>query len=137
MAVPKKRTSKSKKNKRKSAWKKKAEIWGNIGDVELDPMPLFEPPSRLKGGLRIKTRSRIKIQLIKGQGFKKQSELVISKPMEIEIIKPEPSQLEQSQSKVMVIDIVPSENISSETSPLENVQSENIQSENIQSKKPL
>jgi hypothetical protein len=131
MAVPKKRTSKSKKKKRKNAWKKKAEIWRNIGipEVEFDPLLLFEPPPRLKGGLRTKNKNRIKIQLIKGQGFKDQLELVSSEPVQIETIPPDMPQ-SPSKREVVTIDIDPSETLPS-------ISSENAPSDQSQSEKPL
>jgi hypothetical protein len=134
MAVPKKRTSKSKKNKRKSVWKKKAEIWRNIGitEIEFDPTTPLEPPKRLKGGLRIKNKSRFKLQLIKGQGFNDQPGIVPFEQMQVEIIPPKRSQPKKSQSKDIIIDITPSETLSSESPS-----STNVQSEKSQPEKPL
>jgi len=129
MAVPKKRTSKSKKNKRKYVWKKKAEIWRNIGitEIQFDPTTPLEPPKRLKGGLRIKNKSRLKLQLIKGQGFNDQPGLVPLEQMQVEISPPERPQPKKSQSKDIIIDITPSETFSSDSST--NVQSEKSQTE--------
>jgi hypothetical protein len=121
MAVPKKRTSKSKKNKRKYIWKKKAEIWRNIGITEIpfDSTTPLEPPKRLKGGLRIKKKSRLKLQLIKGLGFNDQPGL--------ENKSTERLQPKKSQSKDIIIDITPSN--ASESPSSTNVQSEKPQPE--------
>jgi hypothetical protein len=130
MAVPKKRTSKSNKNKRKYVWKKKAEIWRNMGmgvtDIQVDPTPPLEPPKRLKGGLRIKNQIRVNFQLIRKQGFKDQPDPAPLEQLQVEIISPEGPQPKKSQDK-SIIDIMentPSETLSSESGSSTNVQSE-------------